>query len=172
MPICIDTVILIDILKDEFRSVQEIFYTALSTGETLVCPVVVFAELLPMFEGDQGQAAAFLKEHKIKVEPLDQESAGAAAGAWMQYLQQRSRRRCPRCGELLPDKEHLLSDFYIGGFASTKCKAILTRDRGVYVKYFPKLSGYGNCLTRGHGEGGDERTRRGGDTERGEMYKR
>jgi len=45
MRICIDTVILIDILKDEFRSVQEVFYTALAAGEILVCPVVALSPL-------------------------------------------------------------------------------------------------------------------------------
>jgi predicted nucleic acid-binding protein len=146
MRICIDTTILIDILKDEFRSFQEIFYAALSTGETLVCPVVVFAELLPMFEGDEVQSVAFLKEHKIKIEALDQGSATAAARGWLKYLRRKTRSRCPQCGKLMPHKEHLLSDFYVGGFASTKCDAVLTRDRGVYVKYFPDLRGYGNCL--------------------------
>jgi hypothetical protein len=40
----------------------------------------------------------------------------------------------------------LLSDFYIGGFASAKCDAILTRDRGIYRKYFQTLEGYAVCL--------------------------
>lgn len=148
MRICIDTTILIDILKDEFRSFQEIFYGALATGETPVSPVVVFAELLPMFAGDQKLTAAFLKEHKINIEPLDQESAASAAQSWLKYLRRKTRSRCPQCGELLPQKQHLLSDFYVGGFASTRCHAILTRDRGVYVKYFPELRGYGNCLQK------------------------
>ena len=148
MRICIDTVILIDILKDEFRPVQEVFYTALSTGERLICPVVVFAELLPMFEGDQGQTATFLKEHKIKIELLDQESATAAAQGWLKYLRRKTKTLCPHCGKLMPQKRHLLSDFYVGGFASIRCDAILTRDRGVYVKYFPELRGYANCLNR------------------------
>jgi predicted nucleic acid-binding protein len=52
MQLCIDTAILIDILKDESRPFQEIFYAALSVKEALVVPVVVFAELLPQFGGD------------------------------------------------------------------------------------------------------------------------
>jgi len=30
--------------------------------------------------------------------------------------------------------------------AAAKCSAILTRDRGIYSKYFPALVGYENCL--------------------------
>lgn len=146
MRICIDTIVLVDILKDEFRSIQELFYSALSSQETLISPLVVFAELMPVFGGDNAQCRTFLKEHKINIEPLDLESVTAASRGWLQYLQQKPRGRCPHCGERLPQKKHLLSDFYIGGFASTRCEAILTRDRGIYVKYFSELQGYGNCL--------------------------
>ena len=66
----------------------------------------------------------------------DVDSAIAAAQAWMRYLS----------GRKLNLKEHFLSDFYIGGFASAKCSAILTRDRGIYTKYFPRLVGYEDCL--------------------------
>lgn len=38
------------------------------------------------------------------------------------------------------------ADFLIGGFATVRCDAILTRDRGIYVKYFPDLIGYVGCL--------------------------
>jgi hypothetical protein len=43
----------------------------------------------------------------------------------------------------LERKEHFLSDFYIGGFALAQCDAILTRDRGIYGKYFADLPLYG-----------------------------
>jgi hypothetical protein len=40
------------------------------------------------------------------------------------------------------DHYHILSDFYIGGFALCHCGAALTRDGGIYGKYFPDLSIY------------------------------
>jgi len=52
MRVCVDTSILIDILKDEFRKYQEKLYDALRKGENLVAPVVVYAELIPQFHGD------------------------------------------------------------------------------------------------------------------------
>jgi len=72
-----------------------------------------------------------------------------AGNAWMKYLKRKQKARCPQCGYELETKEHLLSDFYIGGFALARCDAILTRDRGIYRKYFPELNGYGGCLDKG-----------------------
>lgn len=146
MKICVDTTIMIDILKDEFKIFQDKLYVALARNETLVSPSVVYAELMPQFKGRTKLLDEFLKEHKIAIEPLDVDSAIAAAKAWMRYLKRKKRVKCPQCGLKLDQKMHFLSDFYIGGFASVKCSAILTRDRGIYNKYFPELIGYENCL--------------------------
>jgi len=144
--ICVDTTILLDILKDEYRSFQDKLYTALARRENLVAPPVVFAELMPQFKGNTELLGEFLEEHKIAIEPLGVDSAIAAAQAWMRYLRQKTKVKCPKCGQELNLKEHFLSDFYIGGFALVKCSAILTRDRGIYNKYFPALVGYKDCL--------------------------
>ena len=146
MRVCVDTTILLDILKDEFRNFQDKLYAALARKENLVAPSAVFAELMPQFKGNTKQLSTFLEEHKVTIEPLDLDSVIAASQAWMRYLKRKSKVKCPECGHKLNLKEHFLSDFYIGGFASVKCRAILTRDRGVYTKYFPKLVGYEDCL--------------------------
>ena len=146
MRVCVDTTILIDILKDEFRSFQDKLYTALAKRENLVAPSVVFAELMPQFKGNTKLLGEFLEEHKIAIEALDVGSVIVAAQAWMKYLKRKTKVKCPQCGEKLNLKEHFLSDFFVGGFASAKCSAILTRDRGVYTKYFPALVGYEGCL--------------------------
>ena len=77
---------------------------------------------------------------------MDTDSAKEAGNRWMKYLKRRSKIRCPYCGHILDAKEHFLSDFYIGGYALTKCDAVITRDRGIYRKYFSELKGYDNCL--------------------------
>ncbi len=146
MRVCVDTTILLDILKDEFRSFQDKLYAALTRKEKLVAPPVVFAELMPQFKGNTRQVHEFLEEHKIAIEPLDVDSVIAAAQAWMRYLKRKTKVKCPQCGQKLNLKEHFLSDFYIGGFAFVKCSAILTRDRGIYIRYFPALTGYEHCL--------------------------
>jgi hypothetical protein len=142
----VDTTILIDILKDEFRIFQDKLYTALARNETLISPSVVYAELIPQFKGRTKLLDEFLKEHKIVIEPLGVDSVIAAAQSWMKYLKRKKRVKCPQCGLKLDLKMHFLSDFYIGGFASVECSAILTRDRGIYNKYFPELIGYEDCL--------------------------
>ncbi len=146
MKICVDTTILIDILKDEFRSYQEKLYKALERKDQLVAPSVVFGELLPQFKGNTKLLNSFISEHKIKIEPLDVDSVILASKRWMKYLKRKSKIKCPQCGHALQAKEYFLSDFFIGGFALTKSDTILTRDRGVYRKYFPELRGYENCL--------------------------
>ena len=146
MRVCIDTAILIDILKDEFRNFQDKLYIALERGEDLVAPSVVYAELLPQFKGNTRLIDEFLSEHKIDITPLDTISAAAAAKSWMKYLKRKEKVKCPQCGHKMIFRAHFLSDFFIGGFASSKCDAILTRDRGIYKKYFPDLVGYENCF--------------------------
>lgn len=148
MKICVDTAILLDILKDESRSFQNILYAALSAKETLMVPVIVFAELLPQFGGNRDLAITFLKDHKIQILSLDLEGTIIAGRRWMEYLKQKNKIECPHCGRSLAHKKHFLSDFYIGGFALAYCDAILTRDRGIYRKYFPDLKGYGGCFNK------------------------
>jgi predicted nucleic acid-binding protein len=144
--ICIDTTIFIDILKDEYRSFQEKFYRALEENQILVAPAVVYGELMPQFGADEKKISEFFYDHKIAIEPLDTASAAAAARSWMKYLRRREKLKCVHCGRHLPQRAHLLSDFLIGGYALARCDEILTRDRGIYVRYFPGLVGYADCL--------------------------
>ena len=142
MRICVDTTVLIDILKDEFREFQGLFYGALEAGEVLVIPVIVFAEILPHFQGDISDAVQFLEDHAIRIESLNQQAAAVAAQRWMRYLKKKTKIACPHCQATLPHKSRVLSDFYIGGFALNHCDALLTRDRGIFSKYFPDLKIY------------------------------
>lgn len=139
MRIYIDTVIFIDILKDEYPQTQEKFYKALESGETLVTSVITVAELMPQFHEGRKDLLRFLSEHRIKVMEIDLESALIASERWMKYLKKKKARRCPSCNALVPGRDQILADFLIGGFALTHCDRILTRDRGVYKTYFNDL---------------------------------
>ena len=147
MRICVDTSILIDILKDEFREYQELFYSALQAGEVLVIPAIVFAEILPEFQGNIQEASQFIGDHSIRVESLDQQAAALAAQRWMTYLKKKTKIACPHCRATLPHKSQVLSDFYIGGFALSHCDALLTRDRGIFSKYFAELKNYNHTTS-------------------------
>jgi len=142
LKICVDTSILLDILKDEFIEYQEKLYEALRRKEELIAPAIVAAELVPQFKGDTKLLQSFLHDHKIVIKSLDIDSALLAASRWMRYLKRKTKVKCPECGHKLDLREHVLSDFYIGGFALTECDVILTRDRGIYRKYFPDLKNY------------------------------
>ena len=74
-----DTTVLIDVLKDEFRPYQEKLYEALAHREQLLSPAMVFGELLPQFKGNEKQAAEFLSDHRIAIEPLDIASVSSAS---------------------------------------------------------------------------------------------
>ncbi len=142
MNICVDTTVLIDILKDEYPNSQELLYTAISKRETLLAPSVVYAELLPQFQGNTKLLDLFLYEHKISIEALGINAVTIAGLKWMKYLRRKSKIKCPKCKSSLNFKKHFLDDFYIGGYALSKCSAIITRDRGIYKTYFSELKIY------------------------------
>ncbi len=71
MKICVDTVIFIDILKDEYPKTQEKFYNALEDRHLLVTSVITVAELLPQFQGNRKELITFLKDHHIKTMEVD-----------------------------------------------------------------------------------------------------
>jgi len=89
LKVCVDTTVLLDILKDEFRSFQDKLYKALEKNEDLAVPSVVYGELLPQFKGNTKLLDKFLKEHDIRIESLDRDSVAAAAKAWMKYLKRK-----------------------------------------------------------------------------------
>ncbi len=86
MRIYIDTVIFIDILKNEYPQTQEKFYHAIENGETLITSVITVAELMPQFNGNRKELSRFLKDHRVNVMDIDLESTLIASERWMRYL--------------------------------------------------------------------------------------
>ncbi len=74
-----------------------------------------------------------------------------AAGAWRAYLKNRDGTlqcgrcgkkgsfKCGGCGAVIAVKQHIISDFLIGGHAVVTSGKLLTRDRGFYRDYFAGL---------------------------------
>ena len=140
MKVCVDTMIFIDVLKNEFPEGQKKFYSAIEKNDILMTSVVNVAELMPMFHGESKELFRFLDEHRVKISNIDLESALVSSERWLRYLNNREKRLCPSCGEEpIPGRDKILSDFFIGGFALAHCDRVLTRDRGVYNKYFKDL---------------------------------
>ena len=86
MRVCIDTMIFIDILKNEFPDGQKKFYCAIEKRDILVTSVINVAELTPMFEGVTKELFRFLAEHRVKISPIDLDSTMASSERWIGYL--------------------------------------------------------------------------------------
>ena len=69
--------------------------------------------------------------------------------AWKSYLQKKKfvcptckkiiHPVCPRCQETLTFRQRILTDFFIGGFASANSDGLITLDPTYYKNYFPEL---------------------------------
>lgn len=150
MTSALDTNLLLDILLPDPAHVERsksLLDRARRKG-ALVISEVVYAELSAHFpsKGDLD------REVSITLVPSTPEALHEAAQAWRRYLRRRSDElqcprcgfaqavRCPRCGRRIPSRQHILSDFLIGGHAMALAQTLLTRDRGYYRTYFPRLS--------------------------------
>ena len=79
---------------------------------------------------------------------------GQAAEAWKAYRKKRkdpfaeacphcgrqTSTRCTHCHRVLPSRRRIISDFLIGAHALIQTDCLLTRDRGYYKMYFPRLT--------------------------------
>jgi predicted nucleic acid-binding protein len=149
----LDTNVLLDVLIPEARladASQRRLDAALHEGGLVVCEIV-YAELAVHFPS-QAALDAFLADTRIRLDASHPEALAHAAAAWGRYAKRRSKDvQCPRCGQQqavtcpacgthLTPRQHILSDFLIGGHALVQADRLLTRDRGYYQAFFAGLN--------------------------------
>ena len=130
MTTAIDSNILIDLIGEGnpfTASVTRSLDDARIAGALVVCPVVV-AEISGHFRSAK-EAAATLDEMGIAIREMSVAALHSSGSAFVEY---KRRSSAP--------KERMLADFMIGGHACHHADRLLTRDRGYYRTYFPKLA--------------------------------
>ena len=152
MTVAIDTNILFDILLPDPQHMKESLALLKSHGKKhrLILSETVYAELASQFKSEKS-LNEFISDTDICLVNSSPEALWSAARAWKSYTQSRgSDFLCPKCGTSMGlncsdcgvaviSRQHIISDFLIGGHALVHAGSLLTRDRGYYNRYFPEL---------------------------------
>ena len=125
----IDSNILIDVIGSPSRFTDPSIHAldeARQEGALIISPIVV-AEIAGHFSSASQQEKC-LREMGIRLIDFRIEDSYHAGQAYIAY---RSRTKEP--------KPRLLADFLVGAHAALQSDQLMTRDRGYYRTYFPKL---------------------------------
>jgi predicted nucleic acid-binding protein len=152
MTAVIDSNILFDLLVGDPKSssaARQVLSDTAGLGRLVISPAV-YAEIAAGF-GNRGELEEFLHDLDIELVAPSPEALWRAAEAWIAYTRRRRRSiqclrcgqridvQCPACHSPLVWRQHLITDFLIGGHALADADMLLTRDRGYYRTYFPQL---------------------------------
>ncbi|MDY6761755.1 MAG: PIN domain-containing protein [Candidatus Nanohaloarchaea archaeon] len=148
----LDTNVLLDVLyatEDHHQRSKKVLEEASQDGTFIVSPEV-YAELVSAFaekcEAPQEEATTFLEEEGIVVKEHSRDSLARSGTAWSEYDASGSVEcsscgteqhfTCEACSEPVTWRNHMITDFLIGGHAETHADRLITRDEGYFGTYF------------------------------------
>ena len=128
MDILVDSNIILDIVTEDLRWLEwsSAALSRLAEKHALAINPIIYAEISIGFEKIE-EVEAVLPADYFRRLPLPWEAAFLAGKCFQQYRRKGGQRRSP------------LPDFYIGAHAAVDGLGLLTRDKGRYQTYFPKL---------------------------------
>jgi predicted nucleic acid-binding protein len=149
----VDTNVLLDVLAgdEEARAAATDDLTEAARAGALTISPITYAELAVAF-AEPTDLARSLEDLHLEVEVFSTQSLLLAANAWRAYARHCGQGaqcprcgnqfgpRCPECGANVRQRQHIISDFLIGGHAQAQADVLLTRDRGYFSRYFPGIS--------------------------------
>lgn len=152
MSVAVDSNILFDILLPDpkYQDSSLALLTKYGNRHSLIISEIVYGELAAQFP-NRELLLDFLTHTDIRLVSSSPDVLWVSSKAWKEYSERRSaelqctacgnmqRLVCEKCDALITCRQHILSDFLIGGHALVYSGKLLTRDRGYYHRYFPAL---------------------------------